>query len=85
MSGHVLSAGESIDIMAPHNDDGSPLTDISSPLWKKMNKDRNRVAVEICYCSTLGECWVLQSDAQTGGTIVETSKCPSPAATTFQQ
>jgi hypothetical protein len=86
MSGHVLSAGESMDVMAPHNDDGSSLTfDKSNPLWNKMNEDRARVAVEICYCSTLGECWTLRSDAKTGSSTVETRTCPTPSATTFQQ
>jgi hypothetical protein len=85
MSGHVLSAGESMDIMAPHNADSTPLTyDKANPLWEQMNKERNRVAIEICYCSTLGECWTLRS-GRDGTTTVETSTCPGPSATSFQQ
>jgi hypothetical protein len=85
MTGHVLSAGESMNILVPHNDDATPLTfDKSNPLWAEMNKDRERVGVEICYCSTLGECWTLRSDAK-GSSTVENGTCPGPSATTFQQ
>jgi len=53
MSGHVFAAGESMDGFhsnaIPEN---NPLKyDKSNPLWVKLNKDRGRVAVEICYCS----------------------------------
>ncbi len=86
MTGHVLSAGESMNILVPHNLNGAPLTfDKSEPLWAEMNKDRERVAVEICYCSTLGECWTLRSDANTNNSTTETRTCPGPSAATFQQ
>jgi hypothetical protein len=85
MSRHVLSAGESMNILVPHDANGAPLAfDKSNPLWTQMNDERHRVGVEICYCSTLGECWTLRSDAK-GSSIVETSTCPGPSATTFQQ
>jgi hypothetical protein len=64
MNGHVLSAGESMTILTPHDSDSNPITfDKSNLLWAKMNKDRARIAVEICYCSTLNECWTLRSGA----------------------
>ena len=54
MSGHVFAAGESVSVFTPHNPENNPLNfDKSNPLWVKMNKDRLRVTVEICYCSTL--------------------------------
>lgn len=85
MSGRVLSAGESMDILTPYNPDNTPFSlDKSNPAWVELNKDRNRVGVEICYSSTLGECWTLRSDAN-GSSIVETRNCPSPSAATFQQ
>ena len=48
-------------VFTPHDAENNPLNfDKSNPLWVKMNKDRLRVTVEICYCSTLGECWTLR-------------------------
>jgi hypothetical protein len=39
ISGHVLAAGESMDVMIPKNSDGSPLTaDKSNPLWVALDK-----------------------------------------------
>jgi hypothetical protein len=86
MSNHVLSAGESMTLLTPHDLNGSPLVfDRSNPLWVEMNKARARVAVEICYCSTLGECWTLRSGGAKSATTTETRRCPSPSADTFQQ
>jgi hypothetical protein len=87
MSGHVFSAGESMTILTPHDANDDPLTfDRSNPLWVKMNKERNRVSVEICYCSTLGECWTLRGGESTGSsTTTETRRCPSPSEVSFQQ
>jgi hypothetical protein len=85
MHSHVLSAGESMTILTPRDSENNPLNfDRSNPLWVKMNEARARVAVEICYCSTLGECWTLRSGS-TSSTTAETRHCPSPSATSFQQ
>ena len=86
MSGHVFAAGESITVFTPHDLENKPLNfDKSNPLWVKMNKDRFRVTVEICYCSTLGECWTLRADALTPSTTTETRRCPTPSAISFRQ
>jgi hypothetical protein len=86
MSGHVFAADESITVFTPHDPENNPLNfDKSNPLWVKMNKDRFRVTVEICYCSTLGECWTLRAGGVTSGTTTEIRRCPSPSATSFQQ
>jgi len=87
MTGHVFSAGESMTILTARDLNDNPITfDKSNPLWVKMNKERERVTVEICYCSTLGECWTLRSGGPTSAsTTVETRRCPSPSATSFQQ
>jgi hypothetical protein len=86
ITGHVFAANESMDVFTPHDDDGNALTDRSKPLWVEMNKDRARVSVEICYCSTLGECWTLRaSGGFTPSTTTETSHCPEASAVTFQQ
>ena len=86
MRGHVLAAGESMTVFTPHDAENNPLNfDKSNPLWVKLNKDRGRVTVEICYCSTLGECWTLRGSGMTPSTATETRRCPSPSATSFQQ
>jgi hypothetical protein len=85
MHSHVLSAGESMTILTPRDSENNPLNfDRSNPLWVKMNEARPRVAVEICYCSTLSECWTLRSGS-TSSTTAETRRCPNPSATSFQQ
>jgi len=86
LSGHVYSAGESVDVLIPHDSDGNPLTlEKSGPLWAQLNKERFRVAVEICYCSTLGECWILRSGGKTGNSTVEASSCRGDPQADFQQ
>jgi len=86
MNGRVLAAGESMAIFIPHDANNNPLNfDKSNPLWVALNKDRFRVSVEVCYSSTLGECWTLRADGSKPSTTTETRKCPSPSAITFEQ
>jgi hypothetical protein len=86
MRGHVLSAGEEMTIFTPRDSENNPIVyNRSNPLWIEVDKDRFRIAVEICYCSTLGECWTLRSDARNNVSTTETSRCPGSSATTFQQ
>lgn len=86
MSGYVFAAGESRTIFTPRDPENNPLNfDKSNPLWVKMNKERLRVTVEICYCSTLGECWTLRAGGLKPGTTSETRRCPTPSAISFQQ
>ena len=86
ISGHTFSAGESMDVMVPHNFDGSPLVfDKSNPLWSALNKERARVAVEICYSSTLGDCWILRSAPKGPSTTTEVRTCPERSSTSFEQ
>jgi hypothetical protein len=86
MSSQVLSAGESKNVFTPHDDARNPIAfDRSNPLWAKLDPGRSRVTVEICYCSTLGECWTLRAGGTTPSITTATSKCPTPSAITFQQ
>jgi len=86
MNGHVFAAGESVRVFTPHDPENNPLNfDKSNPLWVKMNKDRLRVTVEICYCSTLDECWTLRAGGSGRSTTTETRRCPSPSAVSFEQ
>jgi len=86
MSGHVFSGGESRNVFTPHGEDGNPLKfDRSNPLWDKLNTGRNRVTVEICYSSTLGECWTLHAGGTNPSVTVPTNRCPDASAITFRQ
>jgi hypothetical protein len=86
MSGRVFAAGESTNVFTPHDDANNPIPfDKSNPLWVKLNTDRGRVTVEICYCSTLGECWTLHGGGMIPSTTTPTSRCPSRSAISFQQ
>jgi len=85
MNGHVLAPNESMTVFTPHDVEGNPLTDRSNPLWVEMNKDRARVSVEICYSSTLGECWTLRASGLAAGTTTESSRCPTQSDISFQQ
>jgi hypothetical protein len=86
ISGHTFSAGESMDVMVPHNFDGGPLAaDKSNPLWTALNKERGRIAIEICYSSTLGDCWILRRDPNGPSTTTEVRTCPDRSADSFEQ
>jgi hypothetical protein len=85
ITGHVFAAGESMDVFTPRDTEGNALTEKSNPLWIQMNKDRGRMSVEICYSSTLGECWTLRAGALTAGMTTETRRCRTSSATSFQQ
>jgi hypothetical protein len=86
MSGHVLAPGESMTVFTPHDPEDNPLTfNKSNPLWVQMNHERFRITVEICYSSTLGECWTLRAAGSTPSTITQTGRCPTTSASSFRQ
>lgn len=86
MNGHVLAPNESMTVVTPRDASNNPLVvDKSNPLWVKMNKERVRVSVEICYSSTLGECWTLRATGLKPGTTTDTRRCPTPSESSFQQ
>jgi hypothetical protein len=86
MSFHALAAGESRTVFTFHDPENNPLKyERSNPLWVTINKERLRVSVEICYCSTLGECWTLHASGLAPSTTTETRRCPSPSGITFEQ
>jgi hypothetical protein len=86
MNGHVLAPNESMTVVTPRDASNNPLiVDKSNPLWVTMNKERVRVSVEICYSSTLGECWTLRTTGLKPGTTTETRRCPTPSESSFQQ
>jgi hypothetical protein len=86
MSGRVFAAGESMNVFTPHDDNQNPVAfDKSNPIWEKLNAGRKRVTVEICYSSTLGECWTLHGGVTAPSTTTPTRQCPTPSELTFQQ
>jgi hypothetical protein len=86
MSNRVLSAGQEMDVMTPFGPDGNPIKfDRPNPLFQKLDKDRFRVTVEICYSSTLGECWTLRAGGSGVSSNTECRRCPASSATSFQQ
>ena len=86
MSGRVFAAGESMNVFTPHDDAQNPIPfDKSNPLWAKLDTGRSRVTVEICYCSTVGECWTLRGGGLTPSTTTQTRRCPTASASSFQQ
>jgi hypothetical protein len=86
MNGYVLAPNESMTVVTARDPNNNPLVfDKSNPLWVTMNKERFRVTAEICYCSTLGECWTLRAGGLGPGTTIETRRCPNPSGITFQQ
>jgi hypothetical protein len=73
-------------VFTPRDSENNPiLYDRSNPLYVQMNKDRLRIEVEICYSSTLGDCWTLRSGGKTANVTTATRRCPSPSTTSFRQ
>src|SRR5215472_7884187 len=86
ITGHVFAPNETMTVFTPADPSGNPIAfDRTNPLWVEMNKDRGRLSVEICYSSTLGECWTLRAGGLTSGITTETRRCPTPSAISFQQ
>jgi hypothetical protein len=86
MSGRVFAAGESMNVFTPHDEAQNPVAfDKSDPLRAKLDAGRGHITVEICYCSTLGECWILRGGGMSPGTTTQTRRCPTPSEITFQQ
>jgi hypothetical protein len=86
MNSRVLSAGETMTIITPEDAENNPINfDRSNPVWVKLNKERFRVGVEICYSSTLGECWTLRASGLKPSSTTMTRRCPTTSEITFQQ
>ena len=86
MNGYVFAAGESRTVFTPRDSENNPLNfDKSNPVWVKMNRERLRITAEICYCSTMGECWTLRAGGPTRSITAETRRCPTPSEISFQQ
>jgi hypothetical protein len=79
ISDRVFSAGEGLSVFAPR------FSAAQEDLRAAFDRERSRVGVEICYCSTLGDCWTLVAPGQKAARTTETRRCPAPSAITFKQ
>ena len=85
MNGVVLRAGEDMKPFEPFDSEGKPYNaDQSNPNWEAVNKGRERVTVEICYCSTLDECWTLSAGGSGRNSIVA-GRCKPSSEVAFEQ
>lgn len=82
----VLAPNETVTMLTPEDDSGAPLH-VGPPgsAGALLNEGRHHLAVEVCYCSTLGDCWMLNAGARKMATTVPVRACPAPSARTFQQ
>lgn len=82
----VIAAGETLDILTPRTTEGAALTvgPAGTP-GDLLNRGRARVGVEICFCSTLGDCWTLVDVPGKPANTIDTRRCPAPSEHTFKQ
>ena len=86
MNNHVLAPGEEQKILIPFGPDGGPINfDRTNELWKKLNESRLHVEVEICYSSTLDECWTLRASGLGPSTTTKCRNCPPRSVNSFEQ
>jgi hypothetical protein len=82
----ILSPGETVHILTPYNEAGEPMkVGHEGSDGARLNEGRRRVGVEICYCSTLGDCWLLKAAEGADESREQTSHCPGPSSSSFQQ
>ena len=86
MNSRVLSPGEEMTVFTPHGTDGNTVKyDRSNPFWQELDRARARITIEVCYSSTLGECWTLRASALGPNTTTECRSCPKPSDVSFTQ
>ena len=72
---HVLTASRTVYFLtltdAPQND----------AYWQRLNADRNKVNVRICYCSVLDQCWMLDSTQPEQHSV---ASCPATRDSDYQ-
>ncbi|HWE31137.1 MAG TPA: hypothetical protein VHB97_24180 [Polyangia bacterium] len=78
----VLAPGEAVAVLDLRDEKGEPVSATDKDgadafLWKALNE---RVTPEICYCSTLDECWIVDGDSGTR----PTQRCAKPSADSFR-
>ena len=82
----ILSPNETVNILSPRDDNGAPLS-VGSPgsTGAILNEGRLHIGVEICYCSTLGDCWMLKGAGRGSDSREEVRHCPARSERTFRE
>jgi len=82
----ILAPNETVIAVTPHDDAGEPLHvgPPGSP-GALFNAGRLHIGVEICYCSTLGDCWMLRAKGVGDETRTEVRRCPASSERTFRE
>jgi hypothetical protein len=70
LRGYMLAAGQSVNLYAWPEVPGDPR-------WARLNDLRDKVGLEVCYCSVFDECYVRESSHREP---VRVKACPVPAA-----
>ena len=81
LSGRVFAPNESAQTLIPYDDKGNPFP--PGLPSREMQKAIARVGLDVCYCSTLHDCWRLIDDRDR--TFDQVSHCPPPQDDDFRQ
>jgi hypothetical protein len=54
----------------------------NAPYWQRLNVERENIQVSICYCSVLGQCWLLDSRSTDQQAV---AACPAAAADDYRE
>ncbi|RPD86349.1 hypothetical protein [Luteimonas sp. 100069] len=73
LNGVVIARGESLQQVTLDNPADFP----------RLLGQYSRVRMAICYCSTLGDCWLMEPGRRTGQPHTEVDACPAPGPDEF--
>jgi hypothetical protein len=80
----IVAAGETFDMLRLHDEGGNDARvgkgqSVANKFWDA----RTRAQIEVCYCSTLDECWQLVAKATEAPVTTPVRRCPPPSAASF--
>ena len=82
----ILSPNETVMMFTPYDDNGAPLKNgPPGSVGALLNEGRLHVGLEICYCSTLGDCWMLTASGRGNESRSEVRRCPQRSERTFRE
>jgi len=84
LHGSVIGVGERVEWFQPRDENGAAVTGTGKVKWADAVYDgRARLDVEVCYCSTLDECWTLTSGPDSDETR-PVRRCPKRSDDSFR-
>ena len=84
VSSLALSPNETVTMLTPYDDNGAPLKiGPAGSTGALLDEARLRIGVEVCYCSTMGDCWMLRASGRGSDTTSEVGACPKRSERTF--